>query len=109
MRDPALRRFFDNLMKLSGVEKDVLVTSPEQEYAQKRVDAHLLSYDGVHAILVNNEGESAIDVTITVPAAAGVTSARELFSGQSVSVTQAGGAQFSLHLAAEDGAMVLLS
>ena len=109
MRDPPLRRFFDNLMRMAGVEKDLLVTSSEAEYAQKRVDAHLLSHNGAHAILVNNEGESAIDVTITVPVATVTSSARELFSGEPVSVTQSGGAQFSLHLAAEDGAIVLLS
>ena len=56
------------------------------------------------AVIINNEGTADIDVTVTVPA----TTATELFSGAAIAVTQAPGARFSLHLAATDGAIVLL-
>lgn len=106
-RDPALRQFFGNLVRMCGVERDVMVTGADMEYARRRVDAHLLSHGGQHAILVNNEGEAAVDVTITIPAAS-AKSATELFSGTALDVTQQGGAQFSLHIAAEDGAIIML-
>lgn len=106
-RDPALRQFFDNLMHLCGLEKDVLVTGAETEYIRLRVDAHLLSTGDQYAVLVNNEGEEAVDVTITVPAAA-AASAVELFSGASLPLTPSEGAQFDLHLPAADGAIVML-
>jgi|GEM_PF-488396 len=105
--DPALRQLFDNLMTQSGVMKDLLVTGAEQEYITRRVDAHLLSYGEQRAVLVNNEGEEAIDVTITVPAAS-AASAVELFSGQTLEVSQANGTTFALHIPAEDGAIVML-
>ncbi len=108
-RDPALRQLFDNLMRLSGVHKDVLVSSVEADYARRRVDAHLLSNGAQHAVLVNNEGEEPVDVTITVPAAASAAGAREGFSGQALLLRQTNGAQFTLHLPAEDGAIVMLS
>jgi hypothetical protein len=96
-------------MALCGVRQDVLVSSENAEYARRRVDAHLLVRDDQCAVLLNNEGESAVDVTVRVPAADRVTAAKELFSGAALALTQAGGAQFSLHLPAEDGAIVMLS
>lgn len=106
-RDPALRQFFGNLVRMCGVERHVIVTGADAEYTRRRVDAHLLSHGDQHAILVNNEGESAADVTITIPGVA-AKSATELFSGRALEVTQQGGARFSLHIAAEDGAIVML-
>ncbi len=106
--DPALRQFFDNLMALCGVGKDVVVSGAEAEYVRRRVDAHLLSTGDQYAILVNNEGESAVDVTITIPAASGADTAVELFSGAALVLRQSNGAQFSLHLPAADGAIVML-
>jgi hypothetical protein len=107
-RDPALRRLFDNLMALCGVTKDVIVASDDAEYSHKRVDAHLLSHGDQHAVLVNNEGESAVDVTIRVPAAVRAAAATELFSGAALDLSQDDGALFSLHMPAEDGAIVML-
>jgi hypothetical protein len=104
-RDPALRQVFDNLMTLCGVEKDVLVTGSDCEYVRRRVDAHLLSHGSQHAVLVNNEGELPVAVTITVPSATSTTSAVELFSGESLE--QLNG-MFSLRLPAEDGAIIML-
>ncbi len=104
-RDPAVRQFFDNLMALCGVEKDLLVTGPEHNYVQQRVDAHLLTHGNEYAVLVNNEGESEVDVTIRISALTSAASAVDLFSGQSVAT--ANGA-ISLHLPAEDGTIVFL-
>lgn len=107
-RDPALRQFFDNLMQLCGVEKDIRATGSDQEYITRRVDAHLLTIGDQHAVLINNEGESAVDVTITISSASAAVSAVELFSGAALTLRQANGAQFDLHLPAADGAIVLL-
>jgi beta-galactosidase GanA len=104
-RDPALRQLFDNLMAMCGVERHLHVSGPDTEYVKRRVDAHLLSYGDQHAVLVNNEGESPVDLTIGVPAASSLTSAVDLFSGQAIVVSDG---QFSLTLPAEDGAIVML-
>lgn len=106
-RDPALRQLLDNLMNLCGVSRDVIVSGNDADYLRARVDAHLLIHENQYALLINNEGESAVEATFTIPAAR-AASARELFSGHDLPVIQAGGAQFSLHLPAEDGAIVLL-
>ncbi len=103
--DPALRQLFDNLMAMCGVEKAIHVTGSDTEYVKQRVDTHLLSHEMQHAVLVNNEGECPVDVTITIPIASSATSAVEMFSGQAVELS---GGQFSLHLPAEDGAIVML-
>jgi beta-galactosidase len=103
--DPALRQLFDNLMALCGVGKDIYVTGSDPEYVKQRIDGHLLSHRSHHAVLVNNEGECPVNVTLAVPVASSATSAVELFSGQSLELSSG---QFSLHLPAEDGAIVML-
>jgi hypothetical protein len=60
-------------------------------------------------VLLNNEGESAVEISVRIPAATHATSATELFSGSPLELSHVIGAQFSLHLPAEDGAMVLLT
>jgi hypothetical protein len=107
-RDLDIRRLFDNLMRMCGVGRDIAIGSPQMDYARQRVDAHLLSHDNQYAVLINNQGDTAIDVTITVPAARSARAATELFSGSGIAVTQQDGAQFSLHLPPEDGAIVML-
>jgi beta-galactosidase len=104
----ALQKMFDNLMQMGGVEKDILLSGTKQDYINQRVDAHLLRHQEQFAVLINNEGEMPIDVTINIPSASSVSSARELFSRQSLELLQDDGAVFSLHIEAEDGAIVML-
>jgi hypothetical protein len=73
------------------------------------VDAHLLVNGDQYAVLINNEGEAPVEISVHIPAADGVTSATELFSNTALNVSQSGGARFTLQLPAEDGAIVMLS
>ncbi|MCB9457057.1 MAG: beta-galactosidase [Anaerolineaceae bacterium] len=106
-RDPALRQFFDNLMRYCGVQKDVLLDSPQMDYARHYVDTHLLTHESQHAVLVNNHGTGTADLTITIP---GINPARatDLFSGAGVPFTTDGGARFSIQLPPEDGTIIML-
>jgi beta-galactosidase len=104
-RDSALRRLFDNLMAVCGVTKDILLQGKDQEYIRKHIDAHLLSHENQHAVLVNNEGESPAEITIRIPIASQARSVQELFSGRQLEHSEIG---FSLTLPPEDGAIVML-
>ncbi len=107
-RDPALRQLLDNLMHMCGVTQDVLVSGREVAYLRARVDAHLLSHEGRYAVLVNNEGDQPVEVTITIPAARQVATARELFSGVALALSSEEGVRFTVYLPAEDGVIVML-
>ena len=104
-RDPNLRRLFDNLMRVCGVQKDILLESDPQDYIRKRVDTHLLTHGNQHAILVNNEGSQEIDLSVTVPSAKNTRSATELFTGRALNID---GSTFSITLPPEDGAIIML-
>jgi hypothetical protein len=108
IRDPALRQLFENLMRSCGVHKDILIASPQLDYARQRVDPHLLSHGDQHAILINNQGDQPVDLTVTVPSAPSVQRATELFTNADVTLTRNEGAQFSIHIPPEDGAIVML-
>jgi beta-galactosidase len=108
-RDPNVARFFDNLMRDCGIRRDILLAGEQADYIAQRVDAHLLSHNSQYAVLVNNEGNQAVDLTITIPAAQGTHSAVELFSGRALDLGSSTSAQFSIHLPPEDGAVIMLS
>jgi hypothetical protein len=107
-RDPNVARFFDNLMRYCGIAQDIVIGGEQMDYIRQRVDAHLLSHNNQYAVLVNNEGNEDVDLTITIPAAQGTRTAVELFSGQALELGQNDGAQFSIHLPPEDGAVIML-
>ncbi len=107
-KDPALDLFWANLMRLCGLNPTVELQGSDPAYTRQRVDAHLLVANGRRAVLLNNEGQRAVEVTVIVPGAAGLTTATELFSGRVLPLTQAEGARFTLHLPAADGAAVML-
>lgn len=107
-KDAPVKRLFGNLMALSGLTRDLILSGDDQEYIDERVDAHLLTLGKEHAVLVNNEGESAVGVVATLPGAASAVTATECFSGRTLPLATEGGARFSLHLPPADGAIVIL-
>ena len=106
--DPATERVFANLMELCGVKPTVLLQGSKETYIRERVDAHLLIRGREQMVILNNEGDQAVEVTVTIPDAGQATSALELFSQQNLSLRQVNGAQFTLTLPAVDGVAVLL-
>lgn len=106
-KDPATAQLFANLLDLTGVTPDIIVTAADQAYVEEHLDAHLLKTDEQQAVIINNEGVEAVEVTVTVPGAA-ANRALELFAGEELPVSQDRGSQFSLYLASTDGAMVML-
>ncbi len=104
-QDPDLIKLFANLLTMVDVTSDIIVTGSDQTYVENHIDAHLLVDDKQWAVIINNEGDEATDISVTVPGAAQAAIAHELFSGQNLSVTQG---QFTYHLAPTDGAIVRL-
>ena len=107
--DPATRKLFANLLEMCGVERPVVVSGADQGYVQQRVDAHLLELGNQRAVLINNEGETDVDLVVTVPSASGMESAVELLSGESIVLKGEGGARFEITLPASAGVIVMLS
>ena len=108
-QDPNAMKLFDNLMRICGVTKDLITTGPDQTYVNEHVDAHLLSHENQYAVLITNEGESKIDVTITLTGKT-ASNATELFSGKSVGTTQTKeGVRFSQQIEPTDAVIVKLT
>jgi beta-galactosidase len=107
-KDPATIQLFANLMTLCGVTRPVIATGENQPYIDNHIDTHLLELDQRRVVIINNEGASEIEVTLTVPAATQATAATELFSGTALNLTQNDGASCSLRLGPTDGAIVML-
>ncbi len=107
--DPATRTLFANLLTMCGVQRPVIVTGADSAYVARRVDAHLLELGSQLAVIINNEGETDVELTVTVPRATGMESAIELLSGTPITVTADGGAKFTITLQAADGVIVMLT
>jgi hypothetical protein len=105
----ATRKLFANLLEMCGVERPVVVSGADQGYVQQRVDAHLLELGNQRAVLINNEGETDVDLVVTVPSASGTERAVELLSGESIVLKCEGGARFEITLPASAGVIVMLS
>ncbi len=107
-KDPAAIQLLANLMAMCGVTRQVIATGENQPHIDHHIDTHLLAQEQRWAIIINNEGASTVEVTVTIPTAPQATTATELFSGTALPLTYNGGASFSIHLAPTDGAIVML-
>lgn len=103
------RQLLANLVALCGVEKELIVEGAAQAYVDERVDAHLLSQGAQHAVVITNEGQDDVELSIAVPAAGQLMSAVELFSGDALPISAGAPSSISLELAAWDGAIILLN
>lgn len=105
--DPATERVFANLMGLCGVRRKLRLEGPNAKYIRERVDAHLLVAGDAQMMIINNEGDQQVEVSVEVLGAP-LSSAVELFSGQQLAIEHTEGTRVALTLAATDGVAVLL-
>ena len=112
-RDDDAARLLANLVRLAGVTPDVEIVGDDEAYVREHVDAHVLVDGDRRLVIVNNEGERGVTVTVRVPAAPAGATARSLFEGAALPPVEAAsgtqGAAFRLALAPTDGAAVLLA
>lgn len=107
-KNDAVKKFFGNLVASCGVKKHLMITGEDQETLNERVDAHLLLGDNQAAVLINNEGDGAVEIVVTLPGMQGVQKVTDCFTQRSISFEEKDGIHFPLRLAAADGAIVVL-
>ncbi len=105
---PAARQLFANLMTMCEVTPHVQLKAADMAYVEKHVDAHLLELGSQWAVLINNEGESDVDLQVQVPRAVKASKAIELFSQRSIPLTSPDGANFAIHLPVAEGLIIML-